>query len=107
MQFVLYTVANAACLLPPPRPSPTGEGGVWWATAERSPQRGGSELQTAPSIDTSGFTVPLCLTASLPDTVMDTDKSVARIGGDYLPGDNKTFYYDASSKQAAQPAKGG
>ena len=33
LQFVLYTVANAACLLPPPRPSPTGEGVVWWATA--------------------------------------------------------------------------
>ena len=28
LQFVLYTVANAACLLPPPLPSPTGEGAV-------------------------------------------------------------------------------
>ena len=47
-QFVLYAVANAACLLPPPRPSPTGDGVVWRATAGRSPQRGGFELQTAP-----------------------------------------------------------
>ena len=36
--------------LPPPRPSPTGEGVVWWAAAERSPQRGWFELQTAPGV---------------------------------------------------------
>ena len=65
LQFVLYTVANAACLLPPPRPSPTGEGVVWWATAERSPQRGGVELQTASSFN--GGASP-----TLPDAVAET-----------------------------------
>ena len=66
LQFVLYTVANAACLLPPPRPSPTGEGVVWWATAERSPQRGGVELQTAPRRFNGGAS------PTLPDAVAET-----------------------------------
>ena len=48
MNSLRNTVANADGLLPPPRPSPTGEGAVWWFYALLLPYLFGMVHQSAP-----------------------------------------------------------
>ena len=65
-----------------------------------------AETAAPASVEVGGVTLPQHLTA-LPDDIFYADKAVARAHIDYIPGDEKTYYYDIKGNKTAQPASGG
>ena len=59
------------------------------------------------TVNVDGTAVPLRITSTLAEDVLDAEKAVARARLDFIPGAGETFHFDANGQKSAKPVKGG
>lgn len=68
-------------------------------------------VQAAPvapaTVNVDGTAIPLRITSTLAEDVLDAEKAVERARLDFIPDAGETFHFDANGQKSAKPVKGG